>query len=208
MEGAPKIPSPPGYDRAYAQSYELAFDRLTHSNLNMICRVNGASLITDGIIGLEYFGNPITVDSLHRTVNSVNIPLTITEKLIILHYLVTAGGKTATGKLITFKELPEGAGYFPTFYKRAVAPVISKFGNSIANLRVAAAAIGGTAIDMGDAAVSFGVLPHVVLVWIIWRGDSVLPPEGSVVFDSTITDYLPVEDIAALCQSIAGKLCG
>jgi hypothetical protein len=133
--------------------------------------------------------------------------LPVTDQLLILHYLCTAGGQAPSRKLVSFKDLPEGTGYFPTFYKRAVLPVISKFGDSLAAFSAAAAAIGGKGVALGDAGASFDIFPRVTLCWVIWQGESGLPPEGSVLFDSGITNYLPVEDIAVLCQSVAAKLC-
>ncbi|MCH8826842.1 MAG: DUF3786 domain-containing protein, partial [Chloroflexi bacterium] len=31
-------------------------------------------------------------------------------------------------------------------------------------------------------------------------------PKGNIVFDATISDYLPTEDITVLCGTIAGRL--
>jgi hypothetical protein len=207
MNRGPDVPSPPGYGVGYAQSYGLAFDALIITNLIEVCRHSGASLISDLSLRLDVLGSPVTVDIGQRTIESHARSLPTTDKLIILHYLVTAGGQPPAGKLISFKDIPDGAGYFPTFYKRAIAPVVNKFGESPRRLPIAAADLGGVMTVMGDAAVSFKVFPHVTLNWILWQGDEALKPEGSVLFDSSITNYLPVEDIVALCHSIAIRLC-
>jgi len=41
---------------------------------------------------------------------------------------------------------------------------------------------------------------------VLWRGDDELAPEGSILFDSTIPDYLSTEDITVLCETIAWRL--
>jgi hypothetical protein len=50
-------------------------------------------------------------------------------------------------------------------------------------------------------------LPRVRLTWVLWRGDDDFPADSTVLFDSKIDDYLPTEDIAVLCQSVALRLC-
>ena len=207
MDGLPKLSLPSGYDRAYAQSYELAFDRLSQSDLLQLGQRSGASLGPDSTLKLSFLNIPVIADIKRRTVESPEHSLSVSDKLIILHYLITAGGRTPTGKLISFKDLPGGASYFPTFYKRAIAPIITMFGNSVRNMPTAAVALGGSSTALGDSGISITVLPHVKLNWVLWQGDGVLPPEGSILFDSNIADYLPVEDIAVLCHSIAIRLC-
>jgi hypothetical protein len=150
----------------------------------------------------------MVVDVDRRTVASASGTLSMTDQLVILHYLVTSGGKAPSGKLVSFKELPDGTVYYPTFYRRAIAPIVKHFGDSPKDLVAAAAAMGGEPVSLGDAAVAIQALPRVTLSWVLWRGDDDFPAEGAVLFDSTIVDYLPIEDIAVLCQSITLKLTG
>lgn len=207
MNRMPNLPSPPGYETAYAQSYQLAFDRLAESDPVILCQRTGASLTPDSKLELAFLNTQVIVEIKQRTLDAPGHPLSITDKLPILHYLVTASGRPKTGKSISFKDLPEGAGYFPTFYKRAIGPVVHKFGNAHGDLAAAALKLGGNPIDLGDVGVSIPVFPKISIDWILWRGDGVLPPEGSILFDSSVTGYLPVEDIAVLCHSIANRLC-
>ena len=207
MDRAPKIPSPPGYDQAYAQSYDLAFDGLAQCDILEICHRAGASPGSNAVLRLNFLTIPVIVDVKQRTVKGVGFSLSITDKLIILHYLLTANGQPNTGKLISFKDLTDGSVYFPTFYKRAIAPIIRKFGDSFSDLAVAATALGGVLVPLGDFGISIPVLPNVTLNWVLWRGDEVSQAEGSILFDARIIGYLPVEDIAAMCHSIAARLC-
>ncbi len=201
------LPSPGGYQLAYTQSYDLAFDALARFDLAEICRRADASRQSDDSIAIVFLGDEVVVDLTHRTVVSIKRTLAITDQLVILHYLVTASGKALSGGLISFKELPDGMVYYPSFYKRAIAPVVGKFGDAPTDLCPVAACFGGKPVAMGDAAAVIQALPRVTLTWVIWRGDTDFPAEGAVLFDSTIAAYLPVEDIAVLCQSVALRLC-
>jgi len=49
-------------------------------------------------------------------------------------------------------------------------------------------------------------LPRVPLTVTLWLGDEELPPEGNIIFDSSITGYLPTEDITVLCEILVLKL--
>ena len=37
----------------------------------------------------------------------------------------------------------------------------------------------------------FPVLPRIPVQLILWQGDEELPPESTILFDATISDYLP-----------------
>jgi hypothetical protein len=41
---------------------------------------------------------------------------------------------------------------------------------------------------------------------VLWKGDEEFPPEGNILFDSSITGYLPVEDIVILAETVVWKL--
>jgi len=131
----------------------------------------------------------------------------IAGRLLILHYLSTARGTPPGNGQISFKEVPEGVAYYPTFYKRSIRPLLPKYGASPANLITAAAMFGGVDAHQGDAAVTIRAFPKVAVTWVLWRGDDEFPAEGTILVDRSIQDYLPTEDIVVLCQTIAIKLC-
>ena len=56
-------------------------------------------------------------------------------------------------------------------------------------------------------AVTIQVFPSVPVTFVLWRGDDEFSPSGSVLFDSTISQYLPTEDVAVLAGMLVGKLC-
>ncbi|MGA3094565.1 MAG: DUF3786 domain-containing protein, partial [Dehalococcoidales bacterium] len=124
----------------------------------------------------------------------------------ILHYLNTADGRPLTDKLITFKELPEGVVYYPTYVKRTIKPLLDKFADRPKSLLAAAASLGGVKANTGDFSFRLNALPRVPLTVTLWLGDEELPPAGNILFDNSITGYLPTEDITVLCEILAWKL--
>ena len=128
------------------------------------------------------------------------------DKILIAHYLVKSKGTPLSGKRITYQELKEGNTYFPTFAKRVIKPLVDTFGKCPEKLIEAAAKLGGIRSDSGDVSVTISAFPRVPVMVVLWKGDEEFPPEGNILFDSTISDYLSTEDITILCQTITWEL--
>ena len=207
--GLPPLPSPGGYERAYAVSHGLALEKLRQADLVDVCLKSGAAQVGPDVIRLCFLNRDYEVDRLLGQVilHPGKEPVPIAERLLILHYLVTASGAPPRGEWIAFKELPDGLLYHSTFYKRTVKLLLKKFGDSPATLAAAASKIGGVKAQAGDAAVTVQAFPRVAVTWVLWQSDDEFPAEGSILLDRGITDYLPTEDIVVLCQTIALKLC-
>ena len=128
------------------------------------------------------------------------------DRILILHYLTQAKGTPISSKTIAYKELPEGANYFPTFSKRAIQPLVTHFGKEPHRLLDAARILGGHEADYGDVSVTINAFSRVSITLVLWRGNEEFPCDGNILFDSTISDYLPTEDINVLCEAIAWRL--
>ena len=61
--------------------------------------------------------------------------------------------------------------------------------------------LGGRKADYGDVAVTINTFRQTPITLVLWKGDKEFAPEGNVLFDSTISDYLPVEDIIVLSET-------
>ena len=210
--GHSSLPRQGNYEYGYTQAYQLACEQLAKiDNIQQQCIRSGARYQEAGsqqIITLKYLNRTYRVTLPH-----INVSLTDSEeevplrdKILILHYLILAKGTPFADKLITFKELPEGANYFPSFSKRVIKPLVDHFGNEPHLLIDAAAILGGYKADYGDVAATINAFPYVPITLVLWRGDEEFPPSGSIMFDATISDYLSAEDISVLCQTISWKL--
>ena len=102
--------------------------------------------------------------------------------------------------------MPEGTVYAPTFSKRAIKPILDTFGKEPQRLIEAAEKLGGHKADYGDVAVTINAFSRVPITLVLWRSDEEFAPAGNVLFDSTISDYLPTEDIIVLSETVAWKL--
>lgn len=129
-------------------------------------------------------------------------PLKTTEKVLVLHYLVNSRPAPLSGRLISFKEIQNGgAMYYPTFKKRAIDPLAEAFSGDPEGLYEAARAIGGSREALGDAGVAVNIFPLVPVTYVIWKGDDEIAPSGNVLFDSSVSSFLPVEDIVVAASA-------
>ena len=193
-------------------AYKLACDQLAKlKDVEQQCHKSDANyqiINSKGIITVEFLNRSyqITIPDIEITLNDSQDEVPLRDKILILHYIIQAKGTPISNKEITYKELPEGAGYFRTFSKRAIQPLVTCFGEEPSRLADVAEILGGRKVDYGDVAVTINAFSRVPITIIIWRGDEELPPAGNIVFDSTVTDYLTVEDINVLCETIAWRL--
>jgi hypothetical protein len=207
-----QFPDNRNYEYAYNQSFKLASERLAKMEDPVVqCRKSGASceaVEEKNVITLPYLNNTyrITIPEIAFSIPGSNEEIPIRDRILILHYLLTAKGTPLSNTQITFKELPEGIVYFRTFYQRTIKHIIADFSQNPAKLIELGEKLGGRKAAYGDAAVTIDALPMVPITFVLWRGDEEFGAEGNILFDSTITDYLPTEDIIVLSETLTWKL--
>ena len=206
------LPNQKNYEYAYELAYKLACEQLSKiDDIKQQCRKSGAQYqVVDSkkVIIIQYLNQSylITLPDIEISLADSAEKVPLRDKVLILHYFISAKGSPPANKLITFRELPEGSAYFPTFSKRTVKPLLDHFGKEPQRLIAAAEKLGGHQADYGDAAVTINAFSRVPITIILWQGDDEFAPQGNVVFDATIADYLPTEDITVLCETITWRL--
>jgi hypothetical protein len=204
------VPEPGVRQTAHELALKLVRQRLAAiEDIESQCRRAGARYIPDKkAIALDYLGRTYHVSRPAGEVTLVegDEEVPVRDSILILDYLTRAGGAPPTGRTITYKELHDGINYYPTFAKRAIQPLVDNFGQEPPRLVKTAAALGGRPAGFGDAAVAIDAFPKVTVTFVLWRGDAEFPPEGSILFEGNVADYLSNDDIHTLCESIAWRL--
>ncbi len=165
----------------------------------------------DGKEGLlvPYFGQGRRVMWPEIAVTPVegDVPIPLTEQILILHYVSRATGEPLSGHSIDFREVPDGGGfYWSAFVSRAKKPLLETFGNDLELYLQVAQSLGGEPQSLGDAAARFLAFPLVPVTHVFWSGDEEFPPEANILFDDTISQHLSTEDIAALAGASVYRL--
>ena len=133
----------------------------------------------------------------------------IQQQVLILHYLNLAKGEEISGDWIAYQEVPDGKFYLDAFIRRAKNPMVQGFGDRPELLvKLAIDVYGATPMEQGDLAVRIQALPLVPVALILWRGDDEFSPEGTILFDRTVSRVLSAEDIAWLAGMIIYPLLG
>ncbi len=189
----------------------LVRQRLAEADIPQQCRRAGATHEAEGAgarITLPYFGQPHLIRLPEATVTpgdgAGELPLR--ERVLVLRYLAQAGGMPLTGRLITYRDLPSGLVYFPTFSRRTTEPLARYFGRTPEELVAASRELGGQPGTLGDTSVVIHPFPRVPLTLVLWHGDDEFPPDVKIMFDASITDYLEPEDVTVSCEIMTWRL--
>ncbi len=205
------LPGQKDYEHGYELAYKLACEQLARvDDIEQQCRKVDAQcrVIDSKKVIIEYLNQSylITLPEVEISLMDGGEKVPIKDKILILHYLTSAKGTPLANKSITYKELPGGANYSPTFYKRTIKPLLGYFGKAPHLLVAAAEKLGGYKADYGDVAVTINAFSRVPITIVLWLGDDEFAPEGSIMFDSATSDYLSTEDITVLCETITWRL--
>jgi hypothetical protein len=206
------LPEQKNYEYGYKLAYELAGEKLAKvDTVEQQCLNSGARyqvIDSQQLIIIEYLNRSyqITLPDIEISLVGSEEEVPLRNKVLILHYLTRAKGTPLANEVIAYKQLPEGSNYFPTFYKRAIKPLVDHFGRQPQRLIDATKEFGGYKVDYGDLAVTINAFKQVPITLVLWQGDEEFPPEGNILFDATVSDYLSPEDINVLCEIIAWSL--
>lgn len=184
----------------YMEAFSMAYSALCLRDPADIVRNSDAQYdVPTRTYALPYMDILHLVDCAAGTVTRMTpegpSPAGTTVGVLILHYLLHAVKRPLSGKLISFREVRGVSGYFPTFLKRAILPLQGTFGGRPDTLVKAGLALGGETAGYGDASSTLRIFPLVPVTYVVWRGDEEIPASAAILFDESITSYLPGEDI-------------
>lgn len=197
----------------YNKALEIGKDEISKKNPLHLCRVSGGQFIEKAnepnSIHIKFLNRMVTI-SWPDLIFSQDFDkeMKIKEKILILHYLNNATKEDLTGELIAYQEIPSARFYLSSFNARSRDPFIAAFGENPDKLPVVAQELFAAHMaSMGDVSVTIQAFPKVPITLIIWRGDEEFPPNGTILFDSSIKDnLLSAQDISELVSMIVYPL--
>jgi hypothetical protein len=198
----------------YRESFRLASVELKKKDPAALAKAagveafvnNGHAELKVAFLGMNYVVEIGPKTDVRKEKSEEEVP--IPDKILIAHYLLGAPGRKNTGKLITFRQIPDGQFYFEAFQRRARDPFVNFFGSNGRLFVKCAEEMGATPVTNGDFGMEFRIFPHICVQLVLWEGDDEFPPDATILFDESIQHYLPVEDIAVLCGSLVYRLMG
>lgn len=195
---------------------DLALEKLKVMDISDLSRRAGVTIREEDadkkVILIDYLGKQVRIcpqdmicacepDDWKELGGSIRL----TEEIFILHYLIQASGMLPTGNLIPFRSMDGGMAYEKVFYSRSVYRLSKTFCNREELLADIGELFEGKPGNMGNVSVWLRVLPHVELVFVLWKGDYELPPSGNILFDESILDCLPTEDCVVMAETVVNR---
>jgi hypothetical protein len=206
------LPEQINYEQAWGLALKLAVDQLsTIKDIESLCYKSGANyqlIDSKEKLSLAYFNKlyNISFPDIIITQTDSNQPVELKDKILILHYILRAKGTSLSHKLIAFQEFKEGTAYYPSFFQRSIKPMIDYFGPCPEKLITISKELGGSTGNLGDISVTIPSFSKIPLTYVFWKGDEEFPPNANLLFDNSVLDYLPIEDVVVLCQTLTWKL--
>jgi len=164
----------------------------------------------DKAFTLKFISDEYCVDFHNKSVLSLSGKAKAKDftAILILHYLAQQlkGLPQLTGEWVSFKELSGVEGYSSAFRKRAIEPIINKYGANPQSLLAVLERLPAKKINYADIGIVVEVFEGVSVLVTLWRGDEEFGPEVNILFDQSISRIFCTEDIVVLAQFLAIRL--
>ena len=151
---------------------------------------------------IRFFNDEYEIDHSRRNIISMscNIPAKVHYELLILHYLANEDkvSSISSDKWISFKELEGVEAYFSAFKKRAIDPILRKYGDNPSAIFERVKLFNAEKIGTGSAGISITTFPKIKIAVILWAKDDEFSAECNMLFNPEIKEIFPTEDVAVL----------
>jgi len=129
-------------------------------------------------------------------------PLTLSDQLLVMHYLTQNKPLKETDEKISFKGYPEGQFYWQTYITRSVKPLVGFIGNDLELLKTNLQRFDWEPEKLGDFAAKIHLIGKLYMFLVYHLGDEEFPAEANVLFDACIKQVYLAEHVAILGSSI------
>ena len=138
--------------------------------------------------------------------NTKDNELPLPAQAVLAYYFYTSDGTPLTGQWISFADLPDGRMYNSAFQGYSGDELVKTFGLNVDGFKLACERCGGLVAPAGDAAYTFYALPHLPLLVNYWCGDEDFPSSCKILFDRSVSHYLPTDVCAILGSMLTRKI--
>lgn len=132
--------------------------------------------------------------------------LPLAFQAVLSYYFHTSEGAPLSGQWVSFADLPGGRIYNQAFQGYSGDELVKTFQLDVEVFKVACKKSGGVAAFFGDAAYIFYALPRLPLLVNYWCGDEDFPSSCKILFDSSVSHYLPTDVCAILGSMLTRRL--
>jgi hypothetical protein len=130
------------------------------------------------------------------------------EDILFLRYLCEGRYTEATGRRLSYREIPWGEVYYKNFEGRCLKRLANTFGNDLANFRRIMETLRAQALDKGDAGYRVEFIKGLSVDILLWAGDDEFPPSAQILFNDNFVSAFTAEDIAVVGEVLITRLKG
>ncbi|NQT50625.1 DUF3786 domain-containing protein [bacterium] len=159
-----------------------------------------------GVYRVPFLGVEHCVEPAGQRVTTPEGAADFAAALICVQYLLEARDEPLADELVNPRSLPYGDFFFRGQHEMPTARLEQAFGDSPDAFRAAAAALGGTPVDMADAAAQFLALPRVPITVSLWAADDEFPARAQILLDRWVDHQLPLDALWLLGGLLARRL--
>jgi Domain of unknown function (DUF3786) len=197
----------------YKNALEIARQEFRQKDPEAMALRSGTHFSNDssgGVLAVPFINRRITVSWPGGQITGPDPAreLPLQEQVLVMHYLLRVSDTPLAMSWITFREIPSGEFYYSAFVKRAKEPLVKTFGDRPQLLAELGTQMGGTQWEEGDVSVYFQAFPKIPVCLVLWAGDDEFPPDGNILFDASISQFLSAEDVAVLSGMVVYPLVG
>ena len=196
----------------YEAAITAARERLAHTDIMpAAARLGGA--VDAGRDGREAIAFPCMGTTFSVTLpggevsRDDGIPVGVFAEILVLHALLFHTGRPPKNEWIGFSDIPDGLLYTGVYEKRTarrLARALAKNGNGLAH---AAERLGGRRAALGgDASAVVEPFSNIPVGVVFWEPDERFDAAVTFLYDKTITEIFPAEDIVVLTQWVTEEM--
>jgi hypothetical protein len=126
--------------------------------------------------------------------------------MLLLRYLCEGGYAKATGRQLTYHDVPWGEVYYRNFDGRCLKRLAYGFGQNFPAFTAAMERLGAEKLAMGDIAYRFEFLDNLFMTFILWRPDDEFGPSAQILFDDNFPAAFTAEDLAVVGEVSIRKM--
>lgn len=150
----------------------------------------------------EYYS--ISYPSGEVTADLPNIKFSL--KTLLLRYLISCKDIPTTGKMINYRDVPDGNLYYQNFYGRCLLRLSKTFKGKFEQLIQGMEKLNGERLDLGDISFKVEFLPNITLYLILYKADDEFPESAQILFSENASFYFSAEDLAVVGDILNDKL--
>ena len=109
------------------------------------------------------------------------------------------------GERVSVHDLKD-AHFFQGPHTLKTAPLLELFGRNLPGFTEAAQSLGGTSLQLADAAFKFLPLPKIPVYYLLWEADDEFEANMTVLFDRSIERHLTADAIWGVVQLVSDML--